>query len=131
MVSNGPSSSLLKRFVHSFDRHPNNDGELTWALEKGLKGHHSQFIALGSAIGTGLFIGSGQGLAAAGPIPLLAAFSFVGITLCPTVFALGEMATLFPLPGGFFEHCRIYTDEAWGGAMGWKSVLALHNTSSR
>lgn len=129
-----PSGSLLKRFAHSFDRHPQSsdpNAQLTWALDKSLKGYHSQLIALGSAIGTGLFIGSGEGLAAAGPIPLLAAFSFVGITLCPTVFALGEMATLFPLPGGFFEHCRMYTDEAWGGAMGWKFVLTLHITFNR
>jgi len=122
----GPS--LLTRFTHSFHRHQLNsdpNAELTWALDKSLKSYHSQLIALGSAIGTGLFIGSGEGLAVAGPIPLLVAFSFVGITLCPTVFALGEMATLFPLPGGFFEHCRMYTDEAWGGAMGWKFVLTL------
>lgn len=115
----------LRRIFQSFDRHPdsfNPDAELTLALDKSLKGYHSQLIALGSAIGTGLFIGSGEGLAIAGPIPLLAAFSFVGLTLCPTVFALGEMATLFPLPGGFFTHCRMYTDEAWGGAMGWKYV---------
>jgi amino acid transporter len=119
------SPTALRRFMRSFDRHPdssNPDAELTLALDKSLKGYHSQFIALGSAIGTGLFIGSGEGLAVAGPISLLAAFSFVGLTLCPTVFALGELATLFPLPGGFFTHCRIYTDEAWGGAMGWKYV---------
>ncbi|KIN00623.1 hypothetical protein OIDMADRAFT_42478 [Oidiodendron maius Zn] len=98
-------------------------GRLASALEKDLKGYHSQLIALGSAIGTGLFIASGEGLSLAGPIPLLAAFCFVGVTLCPTVFALGEMATLFSKPGGFFEHCRMYTDEAWGGAMGWNYVV--------
>jgi amino acid transporter len=112
-----------ERFIRSFDEHPKDpdgDNQLYYALEQSLKGYHSQLIAFGSAIGTGLFIASGQGLAVAGPIPLLGAFCFVGFTLCPTVFALGEMATLFPLPGGFFEHCRMYTDEAWGGAMGWK-----------
>ena len=127
-----PPRSRLRRFADSFDPHPqSSDPQLTWALEKSLKGYHSQLIALGSAIGTGLFIGSGEGLAAAGPIPLLAAFSFVGLTLCPTVFALGEMATLYPLPGGFFAHCRMYTDEAWGAAMGWKFVLTLHIKCNR
>lgn len=130
MVSPGTSVDIDKRsqftrFIDSFDRHPRSfdpDAELTLALDKSLKAYHSQLIALGGAIGTGLFIGSGLGLANAGPIPLLGAFTFVGFTLCPTVFALGEMATLFPVPGGFFEHCRMYTDEAWGGAMGWKYV---------
>jgi amino acid transporter len=121
-----PRPPVYQRFIRSFDEHeqgPDPDNQLAWALDQSLKGYHSQLIALGSAIGTGLFIASGEGLAVAGPIPLLGAFCFVGMTLCPTVFALGEMATLFPLPGGFFEHCRMYTDEAWGGAMGWKYVL--------
>jgi amino acid transporter len=122
-LSKSSSPSRYERFIRSFDEHspgPDSINQLAWALDQSLKGYHSQLIALGSAIGTGLFIASGEGLAIAGPIPLLGAFCFVGVTLCPTVFALGEMATLFPLPGGFFEHCRMYTDEAWGGAMGWK-----------
>lgn len=122
-----PRLWLYQRFVRSLG--PNPDAQLAGALERDLKGYHSQLIALGSAIGTGLFIASGEALADAGPIPLLAAFCFVGLTLCPTVFALGEMATLFPKPGGFFEHCRMYTDEAWGGAMGWKYVHA-HSSCS-
>ncbi|KAH9221852.1 amino acid permease/ SLC12A domain-containing protein [Leptodontidium sp. 2 PMI_412] len=88
-------------------------------LHRSLKAYHSQLIALGSAIGTGLFIGSGQGLATAGPIPLLLAFAFVGFTLCPTVFALGEMATFMPYAGGFVEHSRRFVDDAWGAAIGW------------
>ncbi|KUJ08189.1 uncharacterized protein LY89DRAFT_600105 [Mollisia scopiformis] len=118
--------SRFRRFVDSFDRHPRSfepDAELTLALDKSLKAYHSQLIALGGAIGTGLFVGSGEGLGNAGPWSLLGAFAFVGFTLCPTVFALAEMATLFPVPGGFFEHCRMYTDEAWGGAMGWSYVI--------
>jgi len=130
-----PAPLTRKSCPLGFDRHPltlvtgdsddTDDSvpaadELIEGLEKGLKGYHVQMIALGSAIGTGLFLGSGEGLAVAGPIPLLCAFVLVGITLCPTIFALGEMATLFPVPGGFFEHCRMYTDEAWAGAMGWK-----------
>lgn len=118
------TASMFRRFIQTFDEHPQdpdeNADQLFSALNQSLKGYHSQLIALASAIGTGLFIASGEGLATAGPIPLLAAFSFVGLSLCPTIFALGEMATLFPKPGGFFEHCRMYTDEAWGGAMGWK-----------
>lgn len=113
--------SVFTHFIESFDELKSGQQPRD-SLKKELKSYHSQLIALGSAIGTGLFIGSGQGLAAAGPIPLLAAFAFVGVALCPTIFALGEMATLYPLPGGFFGHCRMYTDEAWGGAMGWKYV---------
>lgn len=123
-LSKPSSASRFKRIVHSFNK--NSNPQLAQTLKQDLKTYHAQLIALGSAIGTGLFIASGEGLASAGPIPLLSAFAFVGMTLCPTIFALGEMATLFPYAGGFFEHCRRYTGEAWGGAMGWKFVLTLH-----
>ncbi|RDL38893.1 uncharacterized protein BP5553_03233 [Venustampulla echinocandica] len=120
---NAPSQSNIGQFLrarygwNSFKTSP--EAELSLALDKSLKAYHSQLIALGSAIGTGLFIGAGQGLATGGPIPLLLAFAFVGFTLCPTAFALGEMATLLPYPGGFVEHSRIFLDEAWGAAIGW------------
>ncbi|KAH9436811.1 hypothetical protein MCOR02_000476 [Pyricularia oryzae] len=39
-------------------------------LERGLKSRHIQFIALGGAIGTGLFVGSGRILQLVGPAPL-------------------------------------------------------------
>jgi amino acid transporter len=127
-LSKPSGTSRLKRIIHSFNE--NSNPQLAGALKQDLKTYHAQLIALGSAIGTGLFIASGEGLAAAGPIPLLGAFAFVGMTLCPTIFALGEMATLFPYAGGFFEHCRRYTGEAWGGAMGWKFVPHLRLISN-
>jgi amino acid transporter len=123
-----------ERAIGSFDRHPKSfeeDARLKWLLEKNLNGYHSQLIALGSAIGTGLFLASGEGLANAGPIPLLGAFSFVGLTFSFTVFGLGEMATCFPLPGGFFKHCTMFIDEAWGGAMGWKYAFVWHTIINR
>lgn len=39
-------------------------------LARGLKSRHIQFLALGGAIGTGLFVGSGSILSASGPAPL-------------------------------------------------------------
>ena len=43
-------------------------------LERGLKSRHIQFLALGGAIGTGLFVGSGSILATCGPAPLFMAY---------------------------------------------------------
>jgi yeast amino acid transporter len=119
--------SLFRRMLASFaeEKDENDaDGQPIEILKRDLKGYHIQMIALGSAIGTGLFIGSGEALAMSGPVPVLFAFIFVGAALCPTIFALGEIATLDPDTGGFFEHCRKYTDEAWGGAMGWKYMFS-------
>lgn len=53
----------------------------TEVLRRQLKSRHSSMIALGGAIGTGLILTSGVGLARAGPVGLLIAFLYVG-SLC-------------------------------------------------
>jgi amino acid permease len=50
-------------------------------LHRNLKSRHASMLAVGGAIGTGLIIGSGTGLARAGPVGLLIAFVYVG-SLC-------------------------------------------------
>lgn len=122
-VPNTPGS-----FLDSFRRHGaqrlDPDVSLSDALDQALEPYHSQLIALGSSIGTGLFLASGEGLADAGPISLSMAFSFVGFTLAPTVFAMAEMATLLPEAGGFFHHTRMFVHPAWTAAIGWKFVIS-------
>jgi amino acid permease len=70
-------------------------------LHRKLKGRHIQMIAIGGAIGAGLFIGSGKALAAGGPGAVMLDFGLIGLMLFCTVNALGELATLFPVQGTF------------------------------
>ena len=56
-------------------------------LHRELKSRHASMLALGGAIGTGLIIASGGGLAQAGPVGLLIAFVFVG-SLCFAMLAV-------------------------------------------
>ena len=93
------------------------------ALKRRLQSRHVQFIALGGSIGTGLFIGSGQKLATAGPASLLIDFIIVGIMLMCVVFALGELATILPVSGAFSAYSTRFVDPAWGFAMGWSYWL--------
>ena len=64
-------------------------------LRRQLKSRHSSMIALGGAIGTGLILTSGVGLARAGPVGLLLAFLYVGSLcygmMCVSVFAKSNM----------------------------------------
>jgi len=71
----------------------------TSRLDRKLKGRHMQMIAIGGAIGTGLFIGSGSSLATGGPLALLLGFGIVGIMLFCVIHALGELAVVFPIAG--------------------------------
>ena len=62
-------------------------------LDRRLKSRHVQFLALSGAIGTGLFVGSGQALSLAGPRSTFLAYLITGFNLYAVINSLGEMAT--------------------------------------
>ncbi|MCE4047488.1 MULTISPECIES: amino acid permease [Bacillaceae] len=59
-------------------------------LARGLKNRHVQLIAIGGAIGTGLFLGSGKSIHLAGP-SILFAYIITGIICFLIMRALGEL----------------------------------------
>ncbi|KAI1643653.1 proline-specific permease [Daldinia loculata] len=68
-------------------------------LKRGLKSRHIQFLALGGAIGTGLFVGSGQILATTGPAPLFMAYLSMMCVVWVIMNNLAEMVTYLPMKG--------------------------------
>ncbi|KAF8859734.1 amino acid permease [Acephala macrosclerotiorum] len=92
-------------------------------LARKLEARHLQMLAIGGAIGTGLFVGSGKALAAGGPASLLIAFALISFMLYCTVYALGELSCLFPIAGSFSAFATRFLDPAWGFAMGWNYAL--------
>ena len=69
-------------------------------MKRGLKNRHLQMIALGGAIGTGLFYGSASTIALAGPAVMLA-YLIGGIVIFFIMRMLGEMAVDEPVSGSF------------------------------
>ena len=59
-------------------------------LHRELNNRHIQLIAIGGAIGTGLFLGSGQTISLTGP-SLLFTYMIIGIILFAFMRALGEL----------------------------------------
>ncbi|AIY81700.1 amino acid permease [Clostridium botulinum] len=59
-------------------------------LSRGLKNRHVQLLAIGGAIGTGLFLGSGRSIHLAGP-SILFAYMITGIICFFIMRALGEL----------------------------------------
>ncbi len=74
-------------------------------LKQGLSVRHIRFMALGSAIGTGLFYGSAAAIQQAGPAVLLA-YLIGGAAVFIVMRALGEMAVHHPVAGSFFTICQ-------------------------
>ncbi|KAK3375047.1 amino acid permease/ SLC12A domain-containing protein [Podospora didyma] len=92
-------------------------------LKRGLQSRHMQMIAIGGAIGAGLFVGSGKALATGGPASLIICYAIVGVMLLFTCQALAELAVLYPVNGAFFTYTVRFVDPSWGFATGWDYVL--------
>ncbi len=93
----------------------NHEGE----LQRGLKSRHMNMIAIGGAIGTGLFVALGGSLSAAGPGGALLAYGVIGIMVYFLMTSLGEMSTYMPVSGAFETYATKFVDPALGFALGW------------
>lgn len=96
------------------DAAPVHDG-----LQRHLKARHVSMIALGGALGTGLIIGTGSGLARGGPASILICYALVGLVVYLVLGACGEMATYIPMASGFTGYSSRYVDPAMGFAVGY------------
>lgn len=90
----------------------------------GLKARHIHFIALGSAIGTGLFYGSAGAIQAAGPSVLLV-YLLGGAVVYFMLRALGEMAVRMPISGSFAEYTRRFLGPWAGYITGWMFAFEM------
>lgn len=96
----------------------------TSQLVRGLTRRHIRFIALGSAIGTGLFYGSAGAIKTAGPSVILAYF-IGGAAIFIVMRALGEMAVEHPTSASFGSYAGRYLNPGIGFITGWVYVIDL------
>ncbi|MCA6093823.1 amino acid permease [Streptomyces sp. SCA3-4] len=87
-------------------------------LSNGLKQRHLSMIALGGVIGAGLFVGSGAGIAAAGPSIVLA-YAASGLLVMFVMRMLGEMSAANPASGSFSVHADRAIGRWAGFTAGW------------
>lgn len=89
-------------------------------LQKGLKNRHVQLIALGGAIGTGLFVGSGFALSQVGPAALFLSYIILSGVVWFVMNMLAEMAAFLPVPGaGAQQFVNDYLSDSFGFAIGY------------
>jgi len=88
------------------------------SLKRGLSTRHIRFMALGAAIGTGLFYGSADAIKMAGPSVLLA-YLVGGIIAFIIMRALGEMSVNNPQTGSFSRYAQDYLGPLAGYITGW------------
>lgn len=93
-------------------------------LKRGLSARHIRFMALGSAIGTGLFYGSASAIQQAGPAVLLA-YLIGGAAVYMVMRALGEMAVHDPVSGSFSHYATRYMGPLAGFVLGWTYAFEM------
>lgn len=85
---------------------------------RGLNPRTIQMIAIGGAIGTGLFYGAGGAIEKAGPA-LILAYLVAGLAIFVIMRALGELLTYRPVSGSFAEYAHEFVGRFAGFATGW------------
>ncbi|MGE2689977.1 amino acid permease [Mycolicibacterium pulveris] len=89
---------------------------------KSLKPRQLQMIAIGGAIGTGLFLGAGGYLAKAGP-GLFVVYAVCGVFVFLILRALGELVLHRPTTGSFVSYAREFLGEKAAYVAGWMYFL--------
>ena len=87
-------------------------------LKRGLKSRHVTMIAIGGAIGTGLFLGSGSAIRSAGPSIILS-YLIVGIITFFMMRALGELILADTKKHSFLDAVKEYLGDRVEFVAGW------------
>jgi AAT family amino acid transporter len=93
-------------------------------LGHSMKPRQLTMMGLGSAIGAGLFLGSGAGIQAAGPAVLIS-YLVAGTLIILVMWALGEMAAANPDSGAFSVYAEKAMGRTAGATVGWLWWLQL------
>ncbi|WP_406419427.1 amino acid permease [Streptomyces sp. NBC_00873] len=87
-------------------------------LAHGLKQRHLTMLGLGGVIGAGLFVGSGAGIAVAGPA-IIVSYLIAGTLAMLVMRMLGEMSAAIPASGSFSVHAERALGRWAGFSVGW------------
>ncbi|WP_328538737.1 amino acid permease [Streptomyces sp. NBC_00344] len=87
-------------------------------LSHGLKQRHLTMLGLGGVIGAGLFVGSGAGIAVAGP-GIVISYLIAGTLAMLVMRMLGEMSSALPASGSFSVHAERALGRWAGFTVGW------------
>ena len=88
-------------------------------LKRAMSTRHLVMLSLGGAIGTGLFLGSGEVIAQTGPIGAIIAYVLGGLIAYMVMLCLGELAVHMPVAGSFGTYAQKYIGPSTGYTISW------------
>lgn len=92
-------------------------------LKRGLKSRHITMLSIGGAIGTGLFLASGNVVSKAGALGAPIAYLVIGILVFFLMKGLGEMSTFMPIPGAYTTYSGLFVHPVLGFMVGWNLII--------
>ncbi|KAM0799394.1 AAT family amino acid transporter [Usnea florida] len=93
-------------------------------LHRDLQGRHMQMIAIGGAIGAGLFVSSGGAFQTGGPASVLLGFMIIGGMVYLMMQALAELSVMYPINGAFTMYICRFVDPSIGFACAWEYAIS-------
>ncbi|PAF47213.1 hypothetical protein BKH41_08000 [Helicobacter sp. 12S02232-10] len=84
-----------------------------------LKTRHLVMIAFGGAMGTGLFVGTGESIHTAGPLGTLIAYCIASVIVYSIMLSLGELSSYFPNTGSFGDYAHRFISPSVGYLIFW------------
>lgn len=84
-----------------------------------LKTRHLVMIAFGGAMGTGLFVGTGESIHTAGPLGTLIAYCIASVIVYSIMLSLGELSSYFPNTGSFGDYTYQFISPSAGYLVFW------------
>lgn len=96
-----------------------NANSETKALKRAMSTRHLVMLSLGGAIGTGLFLGSGEVIAQTGPVAAIIAYVLGGLIAYMVMLCLGELAVHMPVAGSFGAYAQKYIGPGTGYMISW------------
>lgn len=88
-------------------------------LKRAMQRRHLVMLSLGGAIGTGLFLGSGQVISQTGAIGAIIAYALGGLIAYMVMLCLGELAVHMPSSGAFGDYATAHINPATGYMISW------------
>ena len=106
------------------------------SLKRAMTTRHLIMLSLGGAIGTGLFMGSGEVISQAGPLGAVLAYIIGGLIAYMVMLCLGELAVHLPVSGSFGAFATNYIGPgtgymvSWMYWLGWSATLGTEFTAA-
>ena len=88
-------------------------------LKRAMSTRHLVMLSLGGAIGTGLFLGSGEVIAQTGPVGAIIAYILGGLIAYMVMLCLGELAVHMPVSGSFGAYANKFIGPSTGYMISW------------